>query len=91
MVLSELSKYSMKMLQNGGVKTMLSPQSGSNFLIVFILSLIFLFIKAWLIQITYNGIGPKLMVNIGANITNFQPLTFMDAVLLTILAQNLFN
>jgi hypothetical protein len=38
-----------------------------------------------LVQWAYNRIWPKLMVNSGQNIDNFEPLNFNEALLVVIL------
>tara|TARA_B110000967_G_C18821255_1_gene528816 strand:- start:73 stop:327 length:255 start_codon:yes stop_codon:yes gene_type:complete len=57
---------------------------------VFLVSLLFLAIKSYLVQVTYNSVAPKLISNNGLSTQNFRPLDFWESVMLVILANNLF-
>jgi len=91
MVFNILSNYGMKLVQKGGAKAVMQPGNGMNFLFLFGIALISLLIRAWLVQVTYNSVAPKLGENHGVDSRNFRPLTLMEAILLVILVQNLVN
>jgi len=91
MVLNVLSNYGMNLVQKGGAKAIVQPGNGVNFLVIFAMALLSLFVRAWLVQMTYNSVGPKLAENYGADARNFRPLTLMESVFLVILIQNLVN
>ena len=52
---------------------------------MFFLSLLMLILKTLMVQWAYNRIWPKLMVNSGQNIENFEPLNFNEALLVVVL------
>jgi|TARA_B110000285_G_scaffold189060_1_gene215547 hypothetical protein len=54
-------------------------------LYMFFLGIIMLILKTIMIQWAYNRVWPKLMVNSGQNIKNFEPLNFNEALLVVIL------
>lgn len=60
----------------------------ASFVIVFF---ILLLVKAYIIQIIYNTLGPKLIRNLGDNISNFEELTYSEAILMMILFTFLFK
>jgi len=60
----------------------------ASFVIVFF---ILLLVKAYIIQIIYNTLGPKLIRNFGDNISNFEELTYSEAILMMILFTFLFK
>ena len=63
----------------------------ADMLVVFLISLLFLAIKSYLVMVTYNMVAPKLISNNGMNIQNFRPLGFWESSMLVILANNLFS
>ena len=56
----------------------------------FVILLVFL-IKAWLVQVSYNWIFPKLRYNMTGNQSDFRRLSYMEAIIVVILFNNLFN
>jgi hypothetical protein len=48
-------------------------------------------IKSWLVQWSYNTIMPKLISNINGTDRNFRSLTYLEAIVVVILFNNLFN
>jgi len=56
----------------------------------FVILLVFL-IKAWLVQVSYNWIFPKLRYNMTGNQGNFRKLSYIEAIIVVILFNNLFN
>lgn len=91
MVFNVLSKYGMNLVQGGGAKAVMASGNGMNALVLFSIALLALLLRAFIVQLAYNGVGPKLMENHGVDPTNFRPLTFMESILFVILIQNLFN
>ena len=83
MVLNVLTNYGMKMIHKGGAKAM--GGDGVGFLAVFLMSLLVLMIKSYLVYLTFN-----ILVERGV-ITMMRPVTFGEAVMLVILFSNLFN
>jgi hypothetical protein len=84
-----------KVLIGGGLisKSISSDNVGSNFLYLFGMSFLLLLIKGVLVQITYNYMTPKLVNNINSNYNfkNFKTLNLIEAILIVILFNNLFN
>ena len=56
----------------------------------FVIFAVFL-IKAFLVQWSYNWIMPKLIYNINGKQSDFRKLSYMEAIILVILFNNLFN
>jgi len=55
------------------------------------LLLVGLFIlRAYVVQITYNSVAPRLVTNMGHQTQQFQPLTFQEALMFTLLITFLF-
>ena len=50
-----------------------------------VLFFVMLVLKAYIVQLIYNTLGPKLFKNIGNDIRDFKPLTYSEAILLVIL------
>jgi len=78
----------------GGVKIQKlfsSNSSVQNMITVFMLSIFLLFVRAYIVQISYNIIWPKFMYNLGGDRRNFEPISFYDSLLLVILFSFLFR
>ena len=61
-----------------------------------ILSMVFLFfiillLKAYVVQIIYNTLAPKLIRNFGDNTSKFEPLNYIESLLMVILFKFLFR
>tara|TARA_B100001094_G_C17629256_1_gene529677 strand:+ start:33 stop:263 length:231 start_codon:yes stop_codon:yes gene_type:complete len=56
----------------------------------FVIIAVFL-IKAFLVQWSYNWIMPKLIYNINGENSDFRKLSYMEAIIVVILFNNLFN
>ena len=57
----------------------------------FLVILIVFLIKSWLVQWSYNTIMPKLISNMNGTVRNFRRLTYLEAIIVVILFNNLFN
>ena len=57
----------------------------------FLVILVVFLVKSWLVQWSYNTIMPKLIFNMSGNDSEFRRLTYLEAVILVILFNNLFN
>ena len=57
----------------------------------FLVILLVFLIKAWLVQWSYNWIMPKLIYNINGKQGNFRKLSYIEAIIVVILFNNLFN
>ena len=81
---NQVANFALQMI--GGAKAPSAPKGmgGVGFLSLFALALLSLLIRAYLVQFTWNMVSPKFN-------SEAQPLSFMDALLLVILVQNLVN
>ena len=61
------------------------------FLSFIILFIIMLLLKAYVVQLIYNTLSPKLIRNVGHNVRDFKPVTYPEAILMCILFQFLFR
>ena len=57
----------------------------------FLVLLVVFLIKSWLVQWSYNTIMPKLISNMTGNQRNFRQLSYLEAIIVVILFNNLFN
>ena len=57
----------------------------------FLVILVVFLIKAFLVQWSYNWIMPKLIYNINGLQSDFRKLSYMEAIIVVILFNNLFN
>ena len=59
---------------------------------LFLMMILIFFIKAFLVQWSYNRIFPILRYNMTGNSTkDFRPLTFIESIIFVILFNNLFS
>jgi hypothetical protein len=79
----------LKRMIGGGLekasKEVTKRMGGNGQLYMFFLGVLMLILKTLMIQWAYNRIWPKLMVNSGQNIDNFEPLNFNESLLVVIL------
>ena len=66
-------------------KEVTKKMGGNGQLFMFFMGVLMLVLKTLMIQWAYNKIWPKLMVNSGQNIDNFEPLNFNESLLVVIL------
>ena len=57
----------------------------------FLVILVVFLIKSWLVQWSYNTIMPKLISNMTGTDRNFRQLSYLEAIVVVILFNNLFN
>ena len=57
----------------------------------FLVILVVFLIKSWLVQWSYNTVMPKLISNMTGTDRNFRRLRYLEAIVLVILFNNLFN
>jgi hypothetical protein len=57
----------------------------------FLVILVVFLIKSWLVQWSYNTIMPKLISNMTGTDRNFRRLSYLEAIVVVILFNNLFN
>ena len=59
-----------------------------SFIIMFVAMLL---LKAYVVQLIYNTLAPKLIKNAGNDVRDFKPLTYPEAILMCILFKFLFR
>ena len=57
----------------------------------FLVVLVVFLIKSWLVQWSYNTVMPKLISNMTGTDRNFRRLSYLEAIVVVILFNNLFN
>ena len=72
-------------------KKMIKDENTSTLFAVFFMILLVLLIKAYVVQITYNMMWPKIVENSGGDTSRFKPLTFYEALMIVILFSFLFG
>ena len=79
------------MMLGGGkkIKSVLRGE-GMNSLPLMAMLVIFFILKALVVQWSYNKIAPKLISHWKADAPQFQPLSFQDALVFTLLVSFLF-
>ena len=77
----------------GGMKLqkMLTDPKGSDILTIFIMVIVLLLIRAYIVQITYNLMWPKIVTNTGGDTSQFKPITFYESIMIVILFSFLFR
>ena len=58
---------------------------------VFFMIILVIFIKTYIVQITYNIMWPKIVENSGGDNSRFRPLNFYEALMMVILFSFLFG
>jgi hypothetical protein len=77
----------------GGMKlqNMFKNPKGTDVLTLFIILLVILLLRAYIVQVTYNLMWPKIVSNTGGDNSRFVPLTFYESLMIVILFSFLFR
>jgi len=79
-------------LKGGGkLKKMIKNENTTTLLGVFFMIILVLLIKAYVVQLTYNMMWPKIVENSGGDTSQFKPITFYEALMMVILFSFLFG
>jgi len=78
-------------LSGGGKQDVSEFLSSDKALHVFGMALLIFLIKSFIVQWSYNTIWPKITINSGGSVEKFRPLTYVEAMVLTLLAINIFK
>ena len=79
-------------LKGGGkINKMMKDENLSTLFTVFFMILLVLLIKAYVVQLTYNMMWPKIVENSGGDTSRFKPLNFYEALMMVILFSFLFG
>ena len=73
------------------VKKMIKDENTTTLFAIFFMIVVVLLIKAYVVQITYNMMWPKIVENSGGDTSRFKPLTFYEALMMVILFSFLFG
>ena len=73
------------------VKKMIKDENITTLFAVFFMIILVFLIKAYVVQITYNMMWPKIVENSGGDTSRFKPLTFYEALMMVILFSFLFG
>ena len=71
-----------KMFKSGNMDTMIS---------LFVMAILILLLRTYIVQITYNMMWPKVVMNSGGDTSQFTPLTFYESLMVVILFSFLFG
>ena len=77
----------------GGIKLqkMLSKPNKWNILSLFFILILLLLLRAYIVQVTYNLMWPKIVSNTGGDNSQFKPITFYESLMIVILFSFLFR
>ena len=80
------------MMLGGGkkIKSVFRGQGDINQLTILLLLIILFILRALVVQWAYNKVAPRLISNLGNPRQQFQPLTFEEALIFTLLVTFLF-
>ena len=78
-------------LNGGKLKKMINDEKLSSLFAIFFMIVLVLLIKAYVVQLTYNMMWPKIVENSGGDTSRFKPLTFYEALMMVILFSFLFG
>ena len=73
------------------IKNMFQNSKGSDLFTLFIILLVILLLRAYIVQVTYNLMWPKIVSNTGGDNSQFTPLTFYESLMIVILFSFLFR
>ena len=73
----------------GGVSFM--PEYSKNGFMLFLITLCLFLIKILLVMISYNIVVPRILESYSVDMQRFRKITFVEAILLIILFNNLFS
>jgi len=71
-----------KMFKSGNMDTMIS---------LFVMAILIILLRTYIVQITYNMMWPKVVMNSGGDTSQFTPLTFYESLMMVILFSFLFG
>ena len=71
-----------KMFKTGDTDTMIN---------LFVMAILILLLRTYIVQITYNMMWPKVVMNSGGDTSQFTPLTFYESLMVVILFSFLFG
>ena len=78
-------------LNGGKLKKMINDEKLSSLFAIFFMIVLVLLIKAYVVQLTYNMMWPKIVENSGGDTSRFKSLTFYEALMMVILFSFLFG
>ena len=84
--------FTQALMLGGGkkIKSVLRGQSDINQVTIIVLLLLLFLCRALVVQWSYNKIAPRFISNWGQSTHQFKPLSFEEALILTLLVTFLF-
>jgi len=84
--------FTQTLMLGGGkkIKSVLRGQSDVNSSSIMLLLIVLFILRALVVQWAYNKVAPRLISNLGNPRQQFQPLTFEEALIFTLLVTFLF-
>ena len=77
----------------GGMKLqkIFKDQKASDIITLIFLILLLFILRAYIVQVTYNLMWPKIVSNTGGDNSQFKPITFYESLMIVILFSFLFR
>ena len=77
----------------GGIKLqkIFNKSNGSDIIGIFLITLVLFLLRAYIVQVTYNLMWPKIVSNTGGDPTQFTPITFYESLMIVFLFSFLFR
>jgi hypothetical protein len=73
------------------IQKMFKEAKVENIISLSIMVILILLLRAYIVQITYNMMWPKVVSNSGGDTSRFTPLTFYESLMMVILFSFLFR
>ena len=77
----------------GGIKLqkIFNKSNGSDIIGIFLITLVLFLLRAYIVQVTYNLMWPKIVSNTGGDPSQFTPITFYESLMIVFLFSFLFR
>tara|TARA_Y100001970_G_scaffold96549_1_gene121584 strand:- start:112 stop:354 length:243 start_codon:yes stop_codon:yes gene_type:complete len=77
----------------GGIKLqkIFNKSNSSDIIGIFLITLVLFFLRAYIVQVTYNLMWPKIVSNAGGDPSQFTPITFYESLMIVFLFSFLFR
>jgi len=77
----------------GGIKLqkIFNKSNSSDIIGIFLITLVLFLLRAYIVQVTYNLMWPKIVSNAGGDPSQFTPITFYESLMIVFLFSFLFR
>ena len=77
----------------GGIKLqkIFNKSNSSDIIGIFLITLVLFLLRAYIVQVTYNLMWPKIVSNTGGDPSQFTPITFYESLMIVFLFSFLFR